>query len=520
MKFLGARLLAGLSLLASPALAADKVSFGTNWLPEAEHGGYYQALADGTYAKYGLDVTIVPGGPQANNELLLAAGRLDFYMGGNLLLAFDAVARDVPIVVVAAHFQKDPQIFMSHPGQGLDKWTDLPSASQTIIGKEGLVTFYQWMKQAYGFKEDNVRPYTFNPGPFIADPHSIQQGYVTSEPFAVEREGHFKPNIFLFADNGYKTYATTVETRADLVASKPDLVQRFIDASTIGWYNYLYGDNAKANAAIKSANPEMTDEQIAFSIGKIKEYGLVNSGDTLKLGDRRDDRRADQGFLRLDGQGRGGQAGRRLQEVLHPPVRQQGRRSRPASEVSAYKKSSDKRRRKRLAGAPPPPERKPPHDDRPIRAPRCQRYALEAGARAWALARRDRGPLNFDGFATVDILVDDGAIARQSRRPGAADFGDAPQVALSGRIVLPLFVDAHTHIDKGHIWRRKRNPVGDFPSALAAAIEDRSANWNAADVAARMEFSLRSAYAYGTTALRTHIDSVGAQTRISLAGLR
>ena len=284
MKFLGARLLVGLSLLVSPAFAADKVSFGTNWLPEAEHGGYYQALADGTYAKYGLDVTIVPGGPQANNELLLAAGRLDFYMGGNLLLAFDAVARDVPIVVVAAHFQKDPQIFMSHPGQGLDKWTDLPSASQTIIGKEGLVTFYQWMKQAYGFKEDNVRPYTFNPGPFIADPHAIQQGYVTSEPFAVEREGHFKPNIFLFADNGYKTYATTVETRADLVASKPDLVQRFIDASTIGWYNYLYGDNAKANAAIKAANPDMTDEQIAFSIGKIKEYGRVVSGDTLKLG--------------------------------------------------------------------------------------------------------------------------------------------------------------------------------------------------------------------------------------------
>jgi NitT/TauT family transport system substrate-binding protein len=205
-------------------------------------------------------------------------------MGGNLLLAFDAVARNVPIVVVAAHFQKDPQMFMSHPGEGLDKWADLPNASQTIIGKEGLVTFYQWMKTAYGFKEENVRPYTFNPGPFIADPHSIQQGYVTSEPFAVEREGHFKPNIFLFADYGYKTYATTVETRADLIASKPDLVQRFVDASTIGWYNYLYGDNTKANALIKKDNPEMTDEQIAFSIGKIKEYGLVDSGDTLKLG--------------------------------------------------------------------------------------------------------------------------------------------------------------------------------------------------------------------------------------------
>ena len=284
MKSLGAGLLVGLSLLASPALAADKVSFGTNWLAEAEHGGYYQAVADGTYAKYGLDVTIVQGGPQANNELLLAAGRLDFYMGGNLLLAFDAVARGVPIIVVAADFQKDPQIVMSHPGVGLDKWADLPNASPAFIGKEGLASFYQWMRSAYGFKEENVRPYTFNPGPFIADTHSIQQGYVTSEPFAVEREGHFKPNIFLFADYGYGTYATTIETRADLVANKPDVVQRFVDASAIGWYNYLYGDNTKANALIKKDNPDMTDEQIAFSIGKIKEYGLADSGDTLKLG--------------------------------------------------------------------------------------------------------------------------------------------------------------------------------------------------------------------------------------------
>jgi NitT/TauT family transport system substrate-binding protein len=271
------------SFAASSALAADKVSFGTNWLAEAEHGGYYQALVDGTYAKYGLDVTIVPGGPQQANELLLAAGKLDFYMGGNLLLAFDAVDKQVPIVVVAAHLQKDPQIMMSHPGVGLDKWTDLPKAI-AYIGKEGLASFYQWMKTAYGFKEENVRPYTFNPGPFIADEHSIQQGYVTSEPFAVEREGHFKPNIFLLADYGYGTYATTIETRADMIAEHPDVVQRFVDASTIGWYHYLYGDNAKANARIKQDNPEMTDEQIAFSIGKIKEYGLVDSGDTLKLG--------------------------------------------------------------------------------------------------------------------------------------------------------------------------------------------------------------------------------------------
>src|SRR5271169_3033946 len=283
MKFLGARLAVGLCLCASSATAADKVSFGTNWLAEAEHGGYYQAVADGTYAKYGLDVTIVQGGPQANNGLLLAAGKLDFYMGGNLLLAFDAVDQNLPIVVVAADFQKDPQIVMSHPGVGLDQWSDLPKAT-AFIGKEGLASFYRWMETEYGFKEENVRPYTFNAAPFIADKNSIQQGYVTSEPFAVEREGHFKPNIFLFADRGYSTYATTIETRSDLVAKHPDIVQRFVEASAIGWYNYLYGDNSKANALIKQDNPDMTEEQIAFSIGKIKEYGLVDSGDTAKLG--------------------------------------------------------------------------------------------------------------------------------------------------------------------------------------------------------------------------------------------
>src|SRR5579863_9316615 len=185
--------LAGAMAISSPAFALDKVTFGTNWLAEAEHGGYYQAVVDGTYAKYGLDVTILPGGPQANNGLLLASGKIEFYMGGNMILGLSAVEQKLPIVVVAADFQKDPQIFMSHPGVGLDKWTDLTKAT-AFVGKEGLASFYQWMKTAYGFKEENVKPYTFNPQPFIADKNSIQQGYVTSEPFAVEREGHFKPN--------------------------------------------------------------------------------------------------------------------------------------------------------------------------------------------------------------------------------------------------------------------------------------------------------------------------------------
>jgi NitT/TauT family transport system substrate-binding protein len=282
------RLVGGLGIaaavwLAGPALALDRITFGTNWLAEPEHGGFYQAVADGTYEKYGLEVHILPGGPQANNRLLLVTGKIDFYMGGNFIQAFTAVEQHVPTLVVAALFQKDPQIFMSHPGVGLDKWEDLKTAT-AFVGKEGLASFYQWMRSEYGFSEEKVKPYTFNAAPFIADKKSIQQGYLTSEPFEVEQQGGFKPNIFLLADYGFNTYATTIEARQETVDGSPDLVQRFVDATIIGWYNYLYGDNSKANAAIKRDNPDMKDDQIAFSIAKLKEYGIVDSGDTLKFG--------------------------------------------------------------------------------------------------------------------------------------------------------------------------------------------------------------------------------------------
>ena len=266
-----------------PAAALDKVTFATNWLAEAEHGGFYQAKADGTYAQYGLDVTILQGGPNANNRLLLAAGKIEFDLGANLIQAFDAVANGIPIVAVAALFQKDPFILMSHPGVGLDKFEDLPKAT-AYIGKDGFVSVYQWLKHAYGFKDENVKPYTFNSAPFMADKHSIEQGYVTSEPFAIERQGGFKPNVFLLADYGYDSYSTTIETTRDLIETDPDLVQRFVDASIIGWYHYIYGDNRAANELIKKDNPDISDDQLGYSVAKMKEYGIVDSGDSLTLG--------------------------------------------------------------------------------------------------------------------------------------------------------------------------------------------------------------------------------------------
>ncbi|HKI13972.1 MAG TPA: ABC transporter substrate-binding protein [Roseiarcus sp.] len=270
--------------IAGPAFALDKVTFGTNWVADPEAGGYFQALADGTYAKYGLDVTILQGGPTANNGMLLIAGKIEFTMGGDMIGDFLSVQNNVPIIAVAAHFQKNPQIFMSHPGVGLDKWEDLPNAHPAFVSSGAVNTFWAWMRLAWGFKDENIKPYNFNSAPFIVDPHSIQQGYLTSEPLDVERQGHFKPNIFLLSDYGYTTYSTIVDTRRDVVEKHPDLVQRFVDASTIGWYHYLYGDNAKANEAIKKENPELTDDEIAFSIAKMKEYGVVDSGDTHKLG--------------------------------------------------------------------------------------------------------------------------------------------------------------------------------------------------------------------------------------------
>ena len=277
-------------LMASPAFAQskpdtrlDKVSFGTNWVAEAEHGGFFQAVADGTYKKYGLDVTIVPGGPNTNNRILEIAGKIDFFMAANTLMSFDAVANNVPVVTVAAMFQKDPEVLLAHPETKATKLEDLKPLT-LFVSKEGMTSYFQWLKSEYGFSDKNVRPYTFNPQPFIANPKSAMQGYVSSEPFAVQKAAGFKPTIFLLADYGFNDYSTLIETRRDMVDKKPDLVQRFVDASIIGWYHYLYGDNSAGNALIKKLNPEMTDELLANSVAKMKQYGIVDSGDSLKNG--------------------------------------------------------------------------------------------------------------------------------------------------------------------------------------------------------------------------------------------
>ena len=272
-----------LSAANAGAQQPDKIAFGTNWVAQGEHGGFYQALADGTYRRYGLDVSILQGGPNVNNRLLLPVGRIDMFMSANTLQSFDAVERNVPTLAVAAIFQKDPQVLIAHPGEGIEKFEDLKRLT-LFVSKEGIASYFQWLKADYGFDEAKVKPYTFNPQPFLADKRSAMQGYVTSEPYAIEKIAGFRPKVFLLADQGFDAYSTLIETRRDLVEQKPDLVQRFVNASIIGWYSYLYGDNRPANALIKQHNPEMTDELLAYSVAKMREYGIVDSGDAATLG--------------------------------------------------------------------------------------------------------------------------------------------------------------------------------------------------------------------------------------------
>ena len=140
------------------------------------------------------------------------------------------------------------------------------------------------MKAEHGFRDEQVKPYTYNSQPFLVDKRSAMQGYVTSEPYSIEKAAGFAPKVFLLADAGFDPYATTIETRRDTLANKPSTVQRFVEASILGWYAYLYGDASSANQLIMKQNPDMTADRIAYATSRMRDFGIADSGDTLSLG--------------------------------------------------------------------------------------------------------------------------------------------------------------------------------------------------------------------------------------------
>jgi NitT/TauT family transport system substrate-binding protein len=272
-----------LLLISGTAQANDKITFGLDWKAEAEYGGYYQAVATGIYAKHGLDVTIQEGGPQVNHTQLLLAGRLDFNISSNSFLALNFVKENIPFRAVAGMFQKDPSVLIAHPGMGNDSFPAL-KGKPIMISADTRIGWWTFLKARFGYTDAQIRPYTFNLAPFLADKNAIQQGYLGSEPFSIEQEAHFKPVVLLIADAGFKGYASMIATSDKKIREQPDLVKRFVDASIEGWYSYLFGDPSPGNALIKKANPEMTDALIAYGISSMKAHGIMDSGDAATNG--------------------------------------------------------------------------------------------------------------------------------------------------------------------------------------------------------------------------------------------
>ncbi len=276
-------LISSLILMSSNIVnASDKIVFGTNWLAQGGHGGFYQAIADGTYKKHGLDVEIMMGGPQMNNRPMLIAGKLDFLMTGNLLLSFDNVRNGIPTMVVGAFFQKDPQAMISHSGQ-YSNFSDLKNAPTVLVSKDGQFSFWKWMVNAHGFKDEQVKPYAYNLAQFLQDEKMVQQAYGTAEPIYAAAAGA-KPETFLLADHGWTTYSTTIEARTEMVQNNPDLIQRFMNASIEGWYNFLYGDRSAAYGLIMKDNPEMTKEKLDKEMAQFEKLGIIDVGEALSKG--------------------------------------------------------------------------------------------------------------------------------------------------------------------------------------------------------------------------------------------
>jgi NitT/TauT family transport system substrate-binding protein len=268
---------------APSAKGPTKVRLATDWRAEAEHGGFYQALATGEYAKRGLDVQIIQGGPGVNVPQLLASGAAEFGIGSNAFIVMNLAAEKAPIKAVMACFQKDPQVLIAHRGSGIRSLADM-KGHPILLADASVGAFWVWLKAKYGFTDSQVRKYTFNAAPFLADPRAVQQGYVTSEPYTIQKATGKAPLVFLLADYGYPGYAAMVLAADTLITRRPEIVKAFVVGTAAGWSDYLNGDPAPADALIRKDNPEMTADVLAQARAKLKSYGIVESGEAAAGG--------------------------------------------------------------------------------------------------------------------------------------------------------------------------------------------------------------------------------------------
>jgi NitT/TauT family transport system substrate-binding protein len=290
LRFLAVAAVAVLACACSPdkkaepaAGAPTTIRFATDWRAQAEQGGFYEAVANGEYARRGLDVKIVQGGPGVNVPSLLAAGAVEAGMGSNSFIALNLANEGVPVKAVAAMMQKDPQVLIAHPDAGIETIADL-KGHPILLSDASVSAFWVWLKSKYGFTDDQVRKYTFNSAPFLADKRVAQQGYATSEPYTIEKEAKLKPKVFLLADNGYPSYATMILVPQTLIDRNPAAVRAFVEASAKGWHDYLYGDPRPGDALIRKDNPEMAQDVLDQAREKMRSYGIVDGGDAKTAG--------------------------------------------------------------------------------------------------------------------------------------------------------------------------------------------------------------------------------------------
>lgn len=273
-----------LAVLALPAAAQNLVplTFQLNWLPEGEHCGFFEAQAAGVYSAAGLDVTLLPGGPEVNASLLVAGGRADLGMGSSFA-QMNLMTGGVDAVTVAAFFQKSPQTLVAHPGQGIDSLDDL-LGRKIMVANFSRQEFWQFLKAEYGFSDDQLEPYAYSAAPFLADTTAVQQGYVTEDAFLLGSEMPAPPVSILLADYGWTDYATTVFGMRDWIAANRETVAAFLEATATGYARCLDGRATAGKAAILAANPDQGPDLLEFKLQQMRDLALVTGDGTLPIG--------------------------------------------------------------------------------------------------------------------------------------------------------------------------------------------------------------------------------------------
>ncbi len=253
------------------------VAFQTDWYPQPEHGGFYEALLKGYYRDQGLDVTILPGGPMNVAEQLVSTGTAQFAMGSSDHL-LEADSQGEPLVAVGATMQTDPQGIMVHAGSPVRTFTDLDG--RAIAVKTGS-TWFEYIVRRYNLRNAREIPATYSIANFLADPNYIQQIFVTSEPFFARKAGA-EVRTLLISQTGYSPYRVFFTSRSYL-AQHPDVVAKFTRASIRGWRDYIQ-DPSLVNARLLRLNPALAPEQMQFTWQALREGHFVDGGDPADTG--------------------------------------------------------------------------------------------------------------------------------------------------------------------------------------------------------------------------------------------